>query len=66
MKRMKLPRIPPATDILNAQYTKENMRSYAHRAMHLEREAIAEYFEKGDLIYSGAYIAKLIRLRGPN
>lgn len=65
MKRMKLPRIPNPTDILNAKYTKENMRSYAHRAMHLEREAIAEYFEREDQIFTGAYIAKLIRLRSP-
>jgi hypothetical protein len=64
MKRMKLPRIPPATDILNAQYTKDNMRSYAHRAMHYEREALAEFFEENNQLFTGDYIAKLIRERG--
>jgi hypothetical protein len=65
MKRMKLPRIPPATDILNAQYTKDNMRSYAHRAMHYEREALAEFFEKEQHLFAGESIAKIIRSRSP-
>ena len=65
MKRMKLPRIPPATDILNAQYTKDNMRSYAHRAMHYEREALAEFFEENNQLFTGEYIAQLIRSRSP-
>lgn len=64
MKRIQLPRIPRANDILNAQYTKDNMRSYAHRAMHVEREAIAEHFEKESQLFTGDYIAKLIRSRG--
>jgi len=66
MRRMKLPRIPPVTDILNAKYTAENMRSYAHRAMHVEREALADYFEKENQLFTGDYIAKLIRSRSPN
>jgi len=63
MKRMKLPRIPNPNDILNAQYTKDNMRSYAHRAMHAEREALAEFFEKNNQLFTGEYIAQLIRSR---
>ena len=64
MKRMKLPRLPNPNDILNAKYTQENMRSYAHRAMHVEREAIAEFFEKNNQLFTGDVIAKLIRERG--
>lgn len=65
MKRQYLPRLPNPNDPLNAKYTKENMRSYAHRAMHIEREAIAEFFEKEQQLFTGDYIAKLIRSRSP-
>lgn len=63
MKRMKLPRLPNPNDILNAKYTHHNMRSYAHRAMHIEREALAEFFEKEPHIFTGERIAQLIRSR---
>lgn len=65
MKRMMLPRLPNPNDILNAKYTKDNMRSYAHRAMHIEREALAEFFENQSVVFNGAEIAKLIRSRSP-
>jgi len=63
VKRQYLPRLPNPNDPLNAKYTKENMRSYAHRAMHIEREALAEFFENQPVVFSGEEIAKLIRSR---
>lgn len=65
MKRQYLPRLPNPNDPLNAKYTKENMRSYAHRAMHIEREALAEFFENQSQVFNGAEIAKFIRSRSP-
>ena len=65
MRRQYLPRLPNPNDILNAKYTKENMRSYAHRAMHIEREALADFFANEPLIFTGERIAQLIRSRSP-
>jgi hypothetical protein len=63
MRRQYLPRLPNPNDILNAKYTKENMRSYAHRAIYIQREALAEFFEENNQLFTGDHIARIIRSR---
>ena len=66
---MKLPRLPAAGNILEARYTKEQMREYALKAMAQEREACAKACEAhGSTLKAAVWVAEecaaVIRARG--